>query len=200
MTQVRRQYRITAPTVDEINFIFGQMADRLDQMEGFRGTPQFQADVDFAGHKGTSAGSATAITDIPVYGQIDSVINSRLATFFPVGTIHFSSSSTNPRTYFGFGTWVIICAGKIPVGYLAGDPDFGTIGATGGSKTKNIAHTHAMKNHTHTLAVGADVAAGTDLSQTTGSPSDNTSDSGGSAAQDVLNPFEVVGYIWKRTA
>src|SRR5512135_2236694 len=64
MTLVRRQYRVGSASVDEINFVFGQLADRLDQMEGWRGTPEFQADVDMGGHRGTNAANAVEDTDL----------------------------------------------------------------------------------------------------------------------------------------
>lgn len=48
--------------------------------------------------------------------------------------------------------------GRIPVGVSAGDPDFGTVGQTGGSKTSTAAHTHGLNSHSHGGAtVGASV-------------------------------------------
>lgn len=74
---------------------------------------------------------------------------------------------------------------------------FSTLGATGGATTKNLAHTH-------TFTTGA---ANT-TTQLPSTPDENTipdsahvhtgtTDSGGSASQDVMNPYQVVNYIIK---
>lgn len=58
----------------------------------------------------------------------------------PVGTIIMSTSSANPSTYMGFGTWAAWGSGRVPVGVNTGDTDFATVEKTGGSKT----HTHTQ--------------------------------------------------------
>jgi hypothetical protein len=87
---------------------------------------------------------------------------------FPVGSVYLSITGVNPATELGYGTWVAFGAGRMPVGYAAGDPDFGTVEATGGAKTKAISahagtavaahpsHTHDFAdviNHVHTVVV-----------------------------------------------
>jgi hypothetical protein len=54
---------------------------------------------------------------------------------WPIGSIFLSGVSTNPATLLGIGTWSLISQGQVLVGYKAGDPDFGTLGATPGAKT-----------------------------------------------------------------
>ena len=54
---------------------------------------------------------------------------------WPIGSIFLSGVSTNPNTLLGVGTWSLISQGQVIVGYKAGDADFGTLGATPGSKT-----------------------------------------------------------------
>ncbi len=88
---------------------------------------------------------------------------------FPVGSIYTSTSSTNPGTSLGYGTWVAFGAGRTIVGLDAGDTDFDTIEETGGSKTVSAvvgdhsAHTHSVtsnvavgdhSSHTHAVDVG----------------------------------------------
>lgn len=127
-----------------------------------------------------------------------------LAAAYPVGSIYVSTVSTNPATALGFGTWTAFGAGRVPVGYSAGDPDFGTDGATGGEKTHTLtttempAHTHAggaSSSLTNTTTGGAAsrvtaVGPGTDW---------NTGSAGSGGAHNNLQPFIVVR-MWQRTA
>jgi len=68
---------------------------------------------------------------------------------YPVGSIYFSVSSNNPRTYFPGTTWVAWGSGKVPVGVNVSDTDFNTTEKTGGEKTHALAQTE-MPSHTHT--------------------------------------------------
>jgi microcystin-dependent protein len=75
---------------------------------------------------------------------------------WPVGSIFFSTINTNPAILLGLGTWQPFGAGRMPIGHDAGDVDFNTGGATGGSKTVTLtaaqmpAHTHVQNAHNHT--------------------------------------------------
>ena len=60
---------------------------------------------------------------------------------FPVGSIFVAVVATNPSALLGYGTWTSFAAGRMMVGYDAGDPDFDTVLETGGSKTANHSHT-----------------------------------------------------------
>ena len=85
----------------------------------------------------------------------------------PVGTIIMSTSSANPSTYMGFGTWAAWGSGRVPVGVNTGDTDFATVEKTGGSKT-----------HTHTQGATGAASGNTGASSgSTGGPSNNTSGS-----------------------
>lgn len=64
------------------------------------------------------------------------------AQIYPVGSIYISTNSTNPATTLGFGTWAAFGAGQVPVGFAAGDPDFGVDEGTGGAKTVASAGTN----------------------------------------------------------
>jgi hypothetical protein len=150
----------------------------------------------------------------------DSTIHYLANTLWPVGSVFTAVVATNPATLLGFGTWSQIASGKMLVGQNGSDADFDTAEETGGSKTKNLAHNHSHNhtgpshdhggatgtpsasapvgidnpvfsvsttNHTHTIASGGTGNTSTDAT------------SGGSATQDVMNPYFVV-YFWKRTA
>ena len=63
-------------------------------------------------------------------GTIKSIV---LKTFYPVGSIYISTSSTNPTSYMG-GTWESWGSGRVPVGVNASDSDFAKVEQIGGSK------------------------------------------------------------------
>lgn len=67
----------------------------------------------------------------------------------PVGTIYENGlDPTNPAELFGFGTWERIGKGRVTVGVDEGDPDFDTVGKTGGEKEVQLTENH-MPKHKH---------------------------------------------------
>ncbi len=136
-----------------------------------------------------------------------------LPFIYPVGCIYFSTNSTDPATSLGFGTWTAFGAGKVPVGFLTSDPDFGTDEATGGAKTHTLTtpqipvhshpHSHAPSGggafRTNVSGVNAiTVAAGTNNGTDAVTDTDATT-AGGGGSHNNLQPFIVVR-MWKRTA
>ena len=79
------------------------------------------------------------ITDLREY--ITTQMESILDSFYPVGSIYFSVTNTNPSSKFG-GTWVAWGSGRVPVGVNSNDGNFNSVEKTGGSST-----------HTHTITV-----------------------------------------------
>jgi hypothetical protein len=83
-------------------------------------------------------------------------VQAALQALHPVGSIYTSTSSTNPGTAFGFGTWVAYGAGRVLLGAGGGY----TAGATGGSADAiTVSHSHtasssfsgsALAGHSHT--------------------------------------------------
>lgn len=65
---------------------------------------------------------------------------------YPINSIYLSTSNTNPSTLFG-GTWVQIAQGRCLIGVNTDDADFNTSMKTGGSKTKNMNHSHGLDQH-----------------------------------------------------
>lgn len=156
-------------------------------------------------------------------------VQAALQAVYPVGCIYTSTTSTNPGTTFGFGTWVAFGAGKVMVGFdTGGDTLFDALEETGGSKDAIVvSHTHTASTnttgaHSHTATYGtsgADNAGGgngyftTDSSQYSGvftsqislaSAGDHahtiTVDSAGSSATNAnIQPYITVA-MWKRTA
>jgi hypothetical protein len=128
-----------------------------------------------------------AIITTPLYIAIANLL-------YPVGKVVTLGVSTNPGTLFGIGTWTAI-AGKVIVGIDATQTEFDTLDETGGSKTKNISHTHLMAYAGYANAGGANGAILSEYGDG-GLP---ITRSGGSTTQDVMNPY-TVKYVWQRTA
>lgn len=76
---------------------------------------------------------------------------------YPVGSIYTNATNnTNPATLLGVGTWVAFGAGRVPVGFDAGNALFNTAEETGGSYDATlVSHNHngttgnENQNHTH---------------------------------------------------
>lgn len=119
---------------------------------------------------------------------------------FPIGSTYITQTNTNPSEILKFGTWERV-KGKVLVGLDENDTDFNEIGKTGGEKTHTLTinempkHDHAY-NKTSGSATSKDVGGGT----TWGDYLVNTSFAGGDQPHNNLQPYQVVGYMWRRTA
>jgi hypothetical protein len=132
-----------------------------------------------------------------------------IGLIYPVGSIYISTSSTNPGTTFGVGTWSAYAQGEVLVG-KASSGTFATAGATGGEETHTLTTTE-MPAHTHAItAAGKSIGpknapSGSgkwafSYSNTTSTDGDITeASSGSSGAHNNLQPYIVV-YMWQRTA
>ena len=84
-------------------------------------------------------------------------LNAGLQRLYPIGSIYISVNSTNPKTLFGFGTWVSFGAGRTIVGFDDSDTSFNTSEKTGGEKTHTLttnempAHKHTQSSHSHNI-------------------------------------------------
>jgi len=206
----------------EFNSIATAIATKAD-LSGptFSGTPTLPT-----GTIGVTQSSSDSSTKLATTAFVQSV----LQALYPVGSIYSNAtSSTNPATLIGFGTWTAFGAGKVMVGLDSGDATFSTVGNTGGSKDAiTVSHTHTATStvtdsgHFHISGVPSDYSAGfgsssigsTNMKAGTGttssSPNTNTvttgitvatsnSTTGSSGTNANLMPYVVV-YMWKRTA
>lgn len=131
-----------------------------------------------------------------------------LDTFYPVGTIYQTMSSTfNPQASWG-GTWE-----RIKDRFLLAAGDTYTGGSIGGEATHNLT-AQEMPKHTHTMRINNDAssstwspAIGTYLTKVD-HVTTSTKNYGGTLAQDSaggsqahnnMPPYLTV-YVWKRTA
>lgn len=139
-----------------------------------------------------------------------------MGAIYPVGSIYINATvSTNPATLLGFGTWEAWGVGRALVGVNAGDSDFISAGTTGGSKTVDSSHQHAMP-HTHTFSGTTSQINTTPVKEGTGSTLATTNHShtysgttggvstantaiDGTETLSVVQPYQCA-HIWKRTA
>ncbi len=168
--------------------------------------------------------TGTPIAPTPVTGDnttkiaTTAFVTAALQALYPVGSIYINASSTtNPATLLGFGTWVEFGAGRVLVGQNTSDSSFDVLEETGGSKDAIVvSHTHTITDpgHTHSLSnvsgtgaggggttyygafTGIQDGPGSIVTATTGVTINSTGSSGTNAN---LQPYVVVK-MWKRTA
>lgn len=190
----------------EFNSIATSIATKAD-LAGptFTGTPTLPT-----GTVGVTQSSSDSSTKLATTAFVQAV----LQTLYPVGSVYSNAtSSTNPATLLGFGTWTAFGAGKVMVGLDSGDATFSTVGNTGGSKDAIVvSHTHTATvtdpTHSHTysnpVTPGASGTGGLGSAGSTSTAAASTgisvaiSTTGSSATGANLMPYVVV-YMWKRT-
>ena len=176
-----------------------------------------KADLASPTFTGTPAAPTASVGTNTTQLATAALVFATMQAIYPVGSIYTNiSSSTNPGTLFGFGTWVAL-EGVTIYGRSSTDSTFGTAGATGGSKDAIVvSHTHTATDsgHTHTAAKWSGSAGGpaggavgwngfvnTNSSEVTGSSTANiTVASTGSSGTNANLPPYIVAYMWKRTA
>jgi hypothetical protein len=158
-------------------------------------------------------------------------VQAALIGAYPIGSIYMNAGvATNPATLLGFGTWAAFGAGRVIVGFNAGDTLFDTLEETGGSKDAVVgSHTHTAGTlatdsqgaHQHTTGTGRSAstpggtvgyfsglhagASGTALSTTDsqGAHTHTVSGSTATAGVSVTNANiqpYITVHMWKRTA
>jgi hypothetical protein len=168
---------------------------------------------------GTATGSTPTFGDSTTKFATTAFVQAALAAVYPVGSIYINaSSSTNPATLLGFGTWTAFGAGRVMVGLDAGNAAFDTAEETGGSADAIVvSHTHTATvtdpTHQHisfgTAGGGYNTGVlGPSSSNSNGNYSTvsastgitvSNSTTGSSGTNANLQPYIVVR-MWKRTA
>ena len=142
-------------------------------------------------------------------GLSDTTLNNMqkglLELVFPIGSTYVTQTDTNPSTILGFGTWERL-KGKVCLGLDEDDTDLSTIGKTGGEK-KHTMTVAEMASHTHTVVSRsvagsgtASVSSGAGLSVPNPTGEIKIGNAGNSQPFNIMQPYEVVGYMWIRTA
>ena len=130
---------------------------------------------------------------------------------FPVGSVFLAVVATNPATLLGYGTWSAFGAGRMLVGFDAGQTEFDTVEETGGAKTVTLtgaqsglpAHRHQVlrERSATTGAATTQIARTADTSSTVDTAvfTENVVAANAAEAHSNLPPY-IVAYFWKRTA
>jgi microcystin-dependent protein len=143
-------------------------------------------------------------------------VQAAMAALHPVGSIYINATdATNPGTLLGFGTWTAFGAGRVPVGFDAGNVLFDTAEETGGAANATLpTHTHTLTDpghlHTTTGVVNGTVPAGvstvgvepavSNTTYNTGSAFTGiTVDSAGASATNANYQPYITVFMWKRT-
>ena len=121
---------------------------------------------------------------------------------FPIGSTYITQEETNPSTILNFGTWERV-KGKVLVGLDEDDTAFNIIGKTGGEKTHTLT-TSEIPSHSHhisSVGIGSGSYGYNISSLSIGSEQkEYTDNTGGGQPHNNLQPYQVVGYMWIRTA
>ena len=127
----------------EFNNIATAVATKADLASPtFTGTPTLPTGT--IGVTQSAANNTTALATT-------AFVQAALSALYPVGAIYINAtSSTNPATSLGFGTWTAFGAGRVMVGFDSGNALFDAAEETGGSADATLpTHSHT----TGTLAV-----------------------------------------------
>lgn len=197
----------------EFNNIATAVATKADLASPtFTGTPTLPTGT-IAVTQSTSDDSTKLATTAFVQDIADAI----KSALYPVGSIYTNAtSSTNPGTLLGFGTWTAFGAGRVMVGLDAGNALFDTAEETGGSADAIVvSHTHTATvtdpGHFHAIVyepgaaqngagrngVGGTTAFNTDTKTTGITVSNSTTGSSGTNAN--YQPYITV-YMWKRVS
>lgn len=132
-----------------------------------------------------------------------SILQAARESLYPVGSIYMNAtSSENPATLLGFGTWSPTLVGRVAVGLDSTQVEFDTMGETGGEKThaltaeENGPHAHDQNSSLFYQSGGSTGAARGLFS---GTRYVGTFSSGLGSPHNNLQPYQVVR-AWVRTA
>lgn len=120
---------------------------------------------------------------------------------FPIGSIYITQSNTNPNSILEFGTWERV-KGKVLVGLDEADTNFNSIGKTGGEKTHTLT-TNEIPSHSHNIGrTGSASGSGYSGFYQTSNTAEtfSTGTTGNGRPHNNLQPYQVIGYMWRRTA
>lgn len=155
----------------------------------------------------TIGGTEYPVTDAEYVGGVDldaATLNYAFQLMHPVGSIYMTTIETNPSEIFGFGTWELWGAGRVPVGVDTNQTEFNVVEKTGGAKTHTLT-IDEMPKHTHNLAKywateeGGNAAMGSNATGKSTINSNGIGNTGNSQPHNNLQPY-ITCYMFKRTA
>ena len=205
----------TLPTGDSNKIVKGTEID--NEFNAISGAISSKADIASPTFTGSPAAPTATAGANTTQIATTAFVTAALAAVYPVGSIYINAtSSTNPATLLGFGTWTAFGAGRVMVGLDGSDALFDTAEETGGSKDAVVvSHTHTATvtdpGHAHSYnqpvqsnaanppgASGSQASATTTGSAFTGISVSNST-TGVSGTNANIQPYITVR-MWKRTA
>ena len=197
----------------EFNAIASAISSKADTASPtFTGTPA-----------APTASSGTNTTQLATTAFVTAALQAVYQAVYPVGSIYINAtSSSNPATLLGFGTWTAFGAGRVMVGLDAGNAAFDTVEETGGSADAIVvSHTHTATStvtdagHNHFIGntgsgignagggnasvIGAAQTVATTTATTGITVATTNASTGSSGTNANLQPYITVR-MWKRTA
>lgn len=158
----------------------------------------------------TIDGTEYPVTDAEYEGGTDldaATLNYAFKLMHPVGSIYMTTVETNPSEIFGFGTWELWGAGRVPVGVDTTQTEFNTVEKMDGEKTHLLIQSELPKTIGQALIYdsgAAEQSSSMDALTTQWSKKYRTglynvvNESGGNAHNN-LQPY-ITCYMFKRTA
>ena len=212
----------TLPTGDSGKIVKGTEID--SEFNAISSAISSKADTASPTFSGTPAAPTATAGSNTTQLATTAFVTTALQAVYPVGSIYINAtSSSNPNSLLGFGTWEAFGAGRVMVGLNASDALFDTAEETGGSKDAIVvSHTHTATStvtdpgHTHNVQNQGQGTVDTELQSNRGNgtdlytvPTDSATTSitvatsiastGSSGTNANLQPYIVVR-MWKRTA
>jgi hypothetical protein len=213
----------TLPTGDAGKIVKGTEID--NELNAIASAVSSKADTASPTFTGTPAAPTAASGTNTTQLATTAFVTVALQALYPVGSVYINAtSSSNPGTLLGFGTWEAFGAGRVMVGLNASDALFDTAEETGGSKDAIVvSHTHTASTnttgaHTHSYSIplyseigGVNYVGDAPNNGQTGtwngtvnSAGDHShtvtvASSGSSGTNANIQPYIVVR-MWKRTA
>ena len=124
----------TLPTGDANKIVKGTEID--NEFNAIAGAVSSKADLASPTFTGTPAGPTAIAGTATTQLATTAFVTAALQAVYPVGSIYINAtSSSNPTSLLGFGTWEAFGAGRVMVGLNGSDTDFDTAEETGGAKT-----------------------------------------------------------------
>jgi hypothetical protein len=214
----------TLPTGDSGKIVKGTEID--NELNAIASAVSSKADTASPTFTGTPAGPTAASGTNTTQLATTAFVTAALQAVYPVGSIYINAtSSSNPSTLLGFGTWEAFGAGRMLVGLNASDALFDNAEETGGSKDSIVvSHTHTATStstvtdpgHFHDVGTGDSLGGtiagyGGSFNDTSNYPSSTettgitvatttTNASTGSSGTNANLPPYIVVRMWKRTA